>query len=60
MPAKHDQFYVPTPSDIRKACLGIQGEWTPQQEQNRRGIRGCTAPYEIPKVNVNVVLRMEK
>lgn len=25
----------PTPEEIRKACLKIQGEWTPEQKQRR-------------------------
>ncbi len=36
-------MYLPTPKQIRKACLAIQAEWTPA-EKWRRSV--CKTEYE--------------
>ena len=46
--------YVPTPEQIRKACLDIQEGWSKTTERHRRGLRGRPEDrhYEFPLVSV--------
>ena len=36
MSARHEVHYLPTPTEIARACASIRSRWTPRERQRRR------------------------
>lgn len=47
---RHDPNYIPTPAEIRAACLLIQAEWTEEDRNMRMGRPRAGIPFRIPVV----------
>ena len=43
--------WVPTPDEIREACLRIQAKWTPEDERSRRVVKNVG--WEVPGVRAD-------